>query len=58
MERTGWVCRVDMVWRGPGGYVGWTLVDMVWRGPGGYVGWTLCGEDRVGGWTLCGEDRV
>ena len=32
MERTGWVCRVDIVW----------------RGPGGCVGWTLCGEDGVG----------
>ena len=32
MDRTGWVSRVDMVW----------------RGPGGYVGWTWCGEDRVG----------
>ena len=24
VERTGWVCRVDMVWRGPGGCVGCT----------------------------------
>ena len=41
MERTGWVGGHCVERTG-------CRVDIVWRGPGGCVGWTLCGEDGVG----------